>query len=114
MLAGAVALFIFFLLMREVAGIGPEQWRASRVQVGIGAVLVYALINIFYFAVVLPPLPIALSAGGVYHVVAKQCDKYKAVAEPQAWAVRFGAPAVMHVKPGAPFYVYSAVFAPVK
>jgi hypothetical protein len=114
LLAGGVALLIFLMLMRVVAGLGPQEWRASRVQVGIGTVLVYALINIFYFAGVLPPLPIALSAGGVYHYVGKQSTTYKAIAEPQSWAVRFGAPAVMHVKPGEPLYVYSAVFAPVK
>jgi MFS family permease len=114
LLAGAVALFIFFLLMRVVAGVGPQQWRESRLQVGMGVVLVYALMNIFYFAGVLPPLPIALSAGGVYHFVAKTGDRYKAVAEPQSWTVKFGAPAIMHVKPGEPLYVYSAVFAPVK
>ncbi|HSC17614.1 MAG TPA: DUF2914 domain-containing protein, partial [Rhizomicrobium sp.] len=39
---------------------------------------------------------------------------YQAIAEPQSWKVRFGAPAVMHVKPGEPLYLYSAVFAPVK
>src|SRR4051794_21501674 len=85
LLAGAVALFIFFVLMRLVAGLRPQEWRASRVQVGIGTVLVYALMNIFYFAGVLPPLPIALSAGGVYHSVAKTGAIYQAVAEPQAW-----------------------------
>jgi hypothetical protein len=114
LLAGGIALVIFFALMRVVAGLGRQEWRATRAQVGIGAALVYALMNIFYFAGVLPPLPIALSAGGVYHALAKQGAIYKAVAEPQSWAVRFGAPAVMHVKPGEPLYVYSAVFAPVK
>lgn len=114
LLAGAVALLIFFMLMRLVAGLGPQEWRASRTQVAIGTALVYALINIFYFTGVLPPLPIALSAGGIYHFVAKQGATYKAVAEPQSWMVRFGAPAAMHVKPGDPLYAYSAVFAPVK
>ena len=114
LLAGAVALIIYFMLMRVVAGLGPQQWRASRMEVVVGTALVYALVNIFYFAGILPPLPLALSAGGVYHFVAKQGAAYKAMAEPQSWSVKFGAPAVMHVKPGEPLYVYSAVFAPVK
>ena len=112
--AGLLALIIFIMLMRVVAGLGPQEWRASRLQVVLGTALIYALINIFYFAGVLPPLPIALSAGGVYHHVAKQGATYQAVAEPQSWKVRFGAPAIMHVKPGEPLYLYSAVFAPVK
>ncbi|MFL6690585.1 MAG: DUF2914 domain-containing protein [Alphaproteobacteria bacterium] len=114
LLAGGVATLIFAMLMRLVKGLGPQQWRASRMEVALGTALIYALMNIFYFAGLLPPLPIALSAGGVYHVVAKQGAIYKAVAEPQSWSVKFGAPAVMHVKPGDPLYVYSAVFAPVK
>jgi hypothetical protein len=114
LLAGGLALLIFAMLMRLVKGLGPQQWRAARLEVAVGAALVYALVNIFYFTGILPPLPIALSAGGVYHLVAKTGDKYKAVAEPQSWGVKFGAPAVMHVKPGEPLYIYSAVFAPVR
>src|ERR1051326_15218 len=109
LLAGGVALVIFFALMRVVAGLGPQEWRATRVQVGIGTVLVYALMNIFYFAGVLPPLPIALSAGRGFYLVAKQGAISKGGAEPQSWSVKFGAAAVLHVKPGEALYVYSAV-----
>jgi MFS family permease len=114
LLSGAIAAAIFFAFLRIVAGIGPQQWRAARVEVVTGAVLVYALINIFYFTGVLPPLPIALSAGGVYHFVAKNGAHYSARTEPQSWWTRFGAVPVMHVAKGAPLYLYSAVFAPIK
>jgi hypothetical protein len=114
LLSGAIALAIFFVFLRIVAGLGREQWRSARVEVTIGAGLVYALINIFYFTGILPPLPIALSAGGVYHFVAKKGAVYEAQAEPQSWWTRFGAPAVLHLKSGAPLYAYSAVFAPIK
>jgi hypothetical protein len=114
LLAGGVALVIFFALMRVVAGLGPQEWRATRVQVGIGTVLVYALMNIFYFAGVLPPLPIALSAGGAYHFVQKKGPVYEAQGEPQSWLTRFGATPVLHLAAGQPLYAYSAVFAPIK
>jgi Protein of unknown function (DUF2914) len=114
LLSCAIALAMFFVFLRIVAGVGREQWKTARVQIGIGALLVYALINIFYFTGILPPLPIALSAGGIYHFVQKKGAVYEAQGEAQSWLTRFGAPAVMHVAPGQPLYAYSAVFAPIK
>jgi Protein of unknown function (DUF2914) len=114
LLAGGVALVVFFALMRVVAGLGPQEWPATRVQVGIGTALVYALMNIFYFAGVLPPLPIALSAGGIYHFVQKKGPVYDAQGEPQSWLTRFGATPIIHLAAGQPLYAYSAVFAPIK
>jgi hypothetical protein len=114
LLSGAIAVVILILFLRIVADLGPEQWRGARLQVIVGAGLVYALINIFYFTGILPPLPIALASGGVYHFVAKAGPVYKAQAEPQSWWTRFGAIPVEHLAPGQPLYVYSAVFAPIK
>ena len=114
LLSCAIALAIFVAFLRIVAGVGREQWKAARVEITVGAALVYALVNIFYFTGILPPLPIALSAVGVYHFVQKKGPVYEAQGEPQSWLTRFGAPAVVHLTSGAPLYAYSAVFAPIK
>jgi Protein of unknown function (DUF2914) len=114
LLSGIVALFLFALFLRLVRRIGPTQWLSARWWVALGSVGVYATLNAFYFTGVLPPLPLALAAGGVYHFVAKDGDAYRALEEPQPWYTHLGFEPVLHMAPGEPLYVYSAVFAPIR
>jgi hypothetical protein len=112
--SGLAALLVFALFLKLIAWLGPQQWRSTRWWIALGAFCVYAALNVFYFTGILPPLPIALADSGVYHSVAKTGDVYQAVDEAQSWTTRFGAAPVMHVAPGQPLYLYSAVFAPIK
>jgi hypothetical protein len=112
--SGLAALLLFALFLKLIAWLGPQQWRSTRGWIALGVACVYAALNFFYFAGILPPLPIALADSGVYHSVAKNGDVYQAVGEAQSWTTRFGASPVMHVAPGQPLTLYSAVFAPIK
>jgi hypothetical protein len=112
--SGIAALMLFALFLGAVKAVGPAQWRGARWWVALGAVGVYAALNIFYFTGTLPPLPLALSDGGVYRFVAKTGDSYRALEEPQSWTTWLGMEPVIHVAPGAPLYLYSAVFAPIR
>ncbi len=114
LLSGIAALLVFRIFIRLVRAVSHEQWRKVRWKVAAGSTLVYAVLTVFYFTGTLPPLPIALADGGVYHFVAKKGDVYKALSEPQSWRVRFGSMPVVHLAPNESLYVYSAVFAPIK
>ncbi len=107
--AGAFAVFLYVLFL-----FGRSSFVASKWQIVAGAAGVYALINLFWFTGVLPPLPIALARSGVYNMVKHTGDDYFGTAEPQPWYTNALAPPVVHVAPGQPLYVYSAVFAPVR
>jgi hypothetical protein len=113
-LSGLLSLIGFSLFLKLVKMVGPLQWRSARWWIGLGAAVVYAALNAFYFTDVLPPLPLALADGGVYRFVAKTGNEYRAIGEPQTWLTAFGAEPVMHVAAGQPLYVYTAVFAPIK
>jgi len=112
-LSGIFAILVFLIFLRVLAGLGREQWLAARWQIAAGALAVYAVVNLFYFTGILPPLPLALARAGVYHVVVKTADVYTAVGEDEPWYTRFGIAPVMHVEPGGALYLYSAVFAPI-
>jgi Protein of unknown function (DUF2914) len=108
----AIAIFAFYLwLLRRFgcAAFEESKWRI----VGSSAA-VYALINLFWFTDVLPPLPIALAKAGVYRSVKKTGDVYTAVGETQPWYTKIAKPPVVHIKPGESLYVYSSVFAPIR
>ena len=90
LLSGAVAIVVFLMFLYLVKMVGPVSWHAARWQILGGAALVYAVLNLFYFTNILPPLPLALSEEGIYHFVAKTGDVYAAEAEPQLWYTRYG------------------------
>jgi DUF2914 family protein len=114
LVSGLVSLILFSLFLKLVKAVGKQQWRGAKWWIALGTVLVYATLNAFYFSDVLPPLPLAMADGGIYRFVAKTGNEYDAVGEPQTWLTAFGARPVMHVAPGQPLYVYTAVFAPIK
>jgi hypothetical protein len=113
--SGVIAAAVFLLFLRLLKSIGALRFRQSRPQLLMGAAAIFVAMNAFYFFDILPPLPLALANVGVYHSVKHEGTVYNAVGEPQSWSNSVGLePAVEHVVPGQPLYLYSAVFAPIK
>ncbi|HUE63676.1 MAG TPA: DUF2914 domain-containing protein [Rhizomicrobium sp.] len=114
LVSGIVAMLIFFFYMQALARLGHERYRGARMQVFGGMVLISAFLNLAYFLRVLPPLPLVLTAAGVYHDVTRDGANFQASVEeePPEWQSLFGTRAILHVQPGAKLYLYNAVFAP--
>lgn len=109
--AVAIAVFAAFTLLLRVLGrnrLLMDIWR-----IRVMAVLIIALMNLFYFTNVLPPLPLAAEAAGIYHAVWRVPGEYLATTEPEPWTVRYlGFTPTLHVASGESLYAYSSVFAP--
>jgi hypothetical protein len=114
LLSGAAAIAVFALFLWVLRLLGRASFVASKWQIMAGSAVVYALINVFWFTGILPPLPIALARSGVYNTVKHVGDAYLGLAEPQPWYTNPLSPPTVHLAPGDPVYVYSAVFAPVR
>ena len=118
LLSGLAAVIVFLLVLLLLWDIGPERIRKAWRGIALGAVGVFAILNLFYFTNILPPLPLALANAGIFHSVTKEGDIYRAVAEPQPrfanWYGGIGASPVMHVGRGESLSVYGAVFAPIQ
>ena len=112
--SGVLAILVFFLFTSAVRVIGKKRFRADVGRIWKGALVVLVSMNIFYFTNILPPLPLTLTSGGVYHAVSRTGDTYAALAEKQSWKTVLGFPSVLHTVPGESVYAYSAIFAPVK
>lgn len=107
---GLFALFTMFLRF-----VGHSRFRASVWQIRLGAGLVVAFMVTAYFTSILPPLPLAAKAVGVYHSVTREGDTYVARMEAQPWYQGLlGTPEQLHTVAGESLYAYSAVFAPIK
>jgi hypothetical protein len=112
--SGVVAVVLFVVYTRALARLGHERYAGARRQIAYGMVAITALINLFYFLKVLPPLPLVLTEAGVYHDVHKVGAGFQIAEEevPARWRDLFGAYPVMHIQPSAKLYLYCSVFAP--
>ncbi len=114
LLSGVPALLLFSAVVFVLWCVGPERIRQGWRAIVLGALGVYACINVFYFTSILPPLPLALTQAGVFYSVAKDGDLYRAVGGQQGWYGTTGARPVLRVAPDEGLSVYSAVFAPIQ
>ena len=104
----ALLIFLFFVrLLRRVGGPFPQGLPRL---IGLWTISIFFLVNVSYFAGILPPIPLALKDSRVYHQISRSGDGYALTGEPVS---RFTWRTVVHHMPGMPLYAYSAVFAPV-
>ena len=113
-LAGFVAVLAFAIFLRLLSTINEARLAAARLYIIGGALAIFAAINGFYFAGILPPLPLALVDAGVYHTAKKTGDVYEVSGEAPTWQQWFTRAPIVHLAPGEKLYLYSAVYAPVR
>lgn len=112
--SGAMAIGAFAVFTVLLRNVGRERFLADVWRIRIGALLVLVVINTFYFANILPPLPLSIESAGIYHEVMRIPGAYLAKSEVnQPWQVRYlGLSPTLHVIPGESLSAYSSVFAP--
>jgi hypothetical protein len=114
LISGAAALAVFWLYVDILSRLGRERFREVRIRILAGTLAIFAVMNLCYFAKILPPLPLALADAGVYHSVKKVGSVYQVMEETQPWTTLLGVPPVQHLSPGEKLYLYSSVFAPAR
>ncbi|MEJ0053466.1 MAG: DUF2914 domain-containing protein [bacterium] len=114
LLSGLIAAVLFALFLILLRLIGRTRFLAERWRIRGGALAILAVVNLFYFTNILPPLPLALQSAGTYHSVSRGPAGYAGEAEPRTWRESLGFAPVEHMLPGETLYAFSAVFAPVK
>lgn len=79
----------------------------------LSIISVYVVINFLYFANLIPPIPLSLKEAGVYHEITRNsAGNYDALEEVGSWTDFFVQYKPIHLIPGKPIYVYSAIFSP--
>jgi len=111
--SGLLAVGIFALFTRFLRIVARERFLADVWRIRAGAFVVLMLMNVFYFTNILPPLPLAGKAGGIYHQVTRIPGAYLGSSEAQSWQVRYlGLSPTLHIVSGESLFAYSSVFAP--
>ncbi|MFA6386467.1 MAG: DUF2914 domain-containing protein [Candidatus Paceibacterota bacterium] len=74
---------------------------------------IFSLINFLYFTNLIPPIPLSLKDGGIYHLIEKNKNgNYNIAFESHGWKDYFNLYKDFSIMPGATVYAYSAVFSP--
>jgi hypothetical protein len=74
---------------------------------------IFALVNFLYFTNLIPPIPLSLKDGGIYHSIEKNADgNYTVTYEDYGWRGYFNLYPDFKEVVGHPVYAYSAIFSP--
>lgn len=114
LVSGAVSLVVIGLFLLVLHAVAKEKFASAggrRVFFWIGGI--FALMNIFYFLNVLPPIPLSVKDAGLYEVFTVEAPgSYTAQYEDQGPFGFLEPSETIRLTPGAPLYAYSAVFSP--
>jgi hypothetical protein len=115
-LSGCVALFIMYWFFKALTWIVPNFIALQRRKVVFTLGLIYVTFNFFYFANIIPPIPLSLKDLGMYHNVIKyENDVYSLTYEKPVWWLPLRkSDSTFHYEQGDNIYCYASVFAPAK
>tara|TARA_R110000868_G_scaffold86347_8_gene242255 strand:- start:55300 stop:56415 length:1116 start_codon:yes stop_codon:yes gene_type:complete len=112
--SGLVSLISTLLLIIIIYRISPSTRAEIHLGKLIGIVLsIYALINVFYFLKLIPPVPLALNSGIVAHDIHLENNKYVVTYETDEWYIFWRKHRLKYIqKPNEDVYIFSSIFAP--
>ncbi len=113
--SGLLSLFFILLFILFLSFVSREDISINWQKINYSVFGIYALVNLFYFANIIPPIPLSLKDVGVYHNIKKGTDGSYNVSylegEGRAFLSRRN---IFFYNEGTPVYVYSAIFSPTK
>lgn len=111
--SGAVSLLMIALVVSIIYLINSQALRRDKYKLILSVGFIYLLFNILYFTNIIPPIPLSLKAGGVYHNIERAGADYRLLYEEHDPGVFWRETArVFHWLPGERVYVFSSIFAP--
>ncbi len=113
LLSGLVSLVVIAVFVLIIFHFSREKFRRSRGLIFSLIAGITLLVNVLYFTNLIPPIPLSLVDGAVYHSLHRDASgNYVVQNEPSHWFNYFNLYQDFHMVSGAPIYAYSAVFSP--
>lgn len=108
-----IALVLFSLYLGLLWVVGRERIKRGLMRILISACAIVVIVMGSYFTGLVPPIPLALKDGGIYHEFTREGGQYILQGEDTGpwWDPR---PDTVHVVAGRPLYAFGAVFAPTR
>ena len=113
LLSGIISLGAIALFLRVLFHFSKNDFTESKKLTTLLIVVIFFLINFLYFTNLIPPIPLSLKDGGIYHSVQKnQAGNYEVAYEDRGWRGYFELYPDFRAPSGSPVYAFSAVFSP--
>lgn len=114
-LSGLISLVIITIFLSSLKRFSKKSFKKEKQPLTFVIGTLFLVVNALYFTNLIPPLPLALKDGGVYHSLERNVDgDYVARLEDTGWRGFFNLYDDFHLTKGAAIYAYSAIFSPSK
>lgn len=112
-LSGAVSIFVLWVYIFILHYFVREKFLESRTNIWGLVTAIFIVVNILYFANLIPPIPLALKDSGIYHSVEKTVEgDYVVSGEVHGWNKYLSLSEKVHWKEGETLYAYTSIFSP--
>ena len=113
LISGLASIAILWLFIRGLGFFARERFKKSRDALTLSVSGIFLAVNALYFLNLIPPIPLSLKDGGVYHSVVRNAAGNYVVQREIAWWPDFlSLKQNVHMTEGGPLYAYSAIFSP--
>jgi MFS family permease len=114
--SGLLALLVMVVFLKVLRLIVPNFMKLHLRSVIFTVGSIYLAMNFFYFANIIPPIPLSLKELGIYNtVVHLDSGDYQLTYEKPKWyQFWIHSDKTIHVQTGTPIYCFASVFAPTK
>ena len=113
LLSGIISLGAIALFLQLLFRFSKNDFTESKKLTIFLIAIIFILINFLYFTNLIPPIPLSLKDGGVYHSVQKtQAGNYQVAYEDHGWRGYFELYPDFRAPSGSPVYAFSAIFSP--
>ncbi|HEY4512513.1 MAG TPA: DUF2914 domain-containing protein [Candidatus Paceibacterota bacterium] len=114
-LGGVMAVALILLFLRLLVRISSKRIEEGRDNIALGILIVYVLMNLLYFTNTIPPVPLVMKDGGVYHSFYRSTGgEYIVLEEKKPWLGFMRSFPEYHRIFSEPVYAVTAVYAPAK
>ena len=111
--SGIASLVILMFFLYGLRSFARERFKKNKRWLAFSIVTIFTLVNVLYFSNLIPPIPLSLKDGAIYHEVVKDGNgNYLVRDEVRGWLDYFKIHQSIHVLPGDVLYAYSAIFSP--
>ena len=115
LLGGLVSLSLMGFVIMGLSIASPVVVRERKGTILLTILGIYAFFHLLYFTNSIPPIPLSLKDGGIYHSVSRKGNGYEVSFEPSSRFLFFREySAIFKKKPLEAVYAYSSVFAPTR
>ncbi len=115
LLSGFFSLAVLFTLIHYLKKIETEKNKQIYKSISIMLIITFVFLNLLYFLNWIPPVPLSLKEGGIYHHIHKSGERYELRFEKDSWFKFWQtSDATFNFNEGDTVFCFASVFAPTK